>query len=483
MRLKIEHKFMATHFEILIDASGSMGYMRGSKEHENKYLLPDKSTRTSLVKKIINESLLDKLSISDTIQVSTFRVTDKTNSKGEKIIKTREVLDENGNKVKQRYHDYFNDLKSIFEGNYNKGLIEKAVNEISNPDVGGTPLWWALSVTMHKIVNKTNIIILSDGDANDKINFDEEIIKLIKEKNIDCTIYFIGIDQDEVAKKKSKNLSEFTNGKYVNVKAINYDKALFDNFLFEVKTSITHGAIAASVAKNSPVLESQQQSIISEPKEEVSKEESKSEEVKSKTDIESEDLVNIEVSKLEQEVANNSKSLKLISDQLQTISSQVSYLSKAINITDADEFLISDENEELNKQTGYHCEQLLFDKFKTFNWKDLIWLNQKGEQYKPYDFTLSKDNETIYVECKGTRSNSNEFALTKDEWLFYLNHKSNYRLYFVKSIIGQQIEIYRFDDVLKSLENQELLPFSYVNRKVKADRIWFQVNNKELWSY
>src|SRR5690606_37492914 len=269
-----------------------------------------------------------------------------------------------------------------------------------------------------------------------------------------------------VAKKKSKNLSEFTNGKYVNVKAINYDKALFDNFLFEVKTSITQDAIATAVAKNNLVLESQQQHKSSESEGEISKEEPKAEEVKSKTIVESKDLTNIEASNLEQEVANNSRSLKLISDQLQTISSQVSYLSKAINITDADEFLISDENEELNKQTGYHCEQLLFDKFNTFNWKDLIWLNQKGEQYKPYDFTLSKDNETIYVECKGTRSNSNEFALTKDEWLFYLNHKSNYRLYFVKSIIGQQIEIYRFDDLLNSIDKQELLPFSSINRKV-----------------
>lgn len=474
---------MAIHFEILIDASGSMGYMKGATKYENKYLLPDKSTRTSLVKKIISESLLDKLSMADSIQISTFRVTDKINSKGEKTIKSRIVLDENGKKVNQEYYDCFNDLKSIFKGDYNKGLIEKTVNEISNPDVGGTPLWFALSVTLHKIPSKASIIVLSDGDANDKINFDEEIIKLINEKNIDCTIYFIGIDQDDVAKKKSKNLSEFTNGKYVNVKAINYDKALFDNFLFEVKTSITQDAIATAVAKNNPVLESQQQNKSSESEGKVSKEEPKEEEAKSKTVAESEGSTNIEASNLELEVANNSKSLKLISDQLQTISSQVSYLSKAINITDADEFLISDENEELNKQTGYHCEQLLFDKFNTLNWKDLIWLNQKEEQYKPYDFTLSKDNETIYVECKGTRSNSNEFALTKDEWLFYLNHKSNYKLYFVKSIIGQQIEIYRFDDVLKSLENQELLPFSSVNRKVKADRIWFQVNNKELWSY
>lgn len=471
------------HIDILIDTSGSMGYMKGSEEYENKYLLPDKSTRTTLVKKIINESLLDKLSISDSIQISTFRVTDKTNSKGEKIIKTRVVLDENGNNVNQRYNDSFNDLKPIFKGDYNRDLIERKINEISNPDIGGTPLWWALSVIMHKIESKTIVIVLSDGDANDEVNFDEEIIKLIKEKNIDCTVYFIGIDQDEVAQKKSKNLAEFTKGKYVNVKAINYDKALFDNFLFDIKTSITQNVIATSVTQNSTISKTEEQAKSSEPKETVSEEARNEKEGENKTEVKSEVKANIEVSKLEQEVANNSKSLKLISEHLQTISSQVSYLSKVINTTDSDEFLISDEDEELNKQIGYQCEKSLFDKFKTFNWNDLNWLNQNGEQFNHYDFTLSKDNETIYIECKGTRSNSNEFALTKDEWIFYLNNKPNYRLYFVQSIIGQQLKIYRFDDLLKSIENQELLPFSSVNRKVKANRIWFQVNNKELWSY
>lgn len=42
------------NINILIDASGSMGFMEGAGvEHENKYLLPDGSTRTQLVKKIL----------------------------------------------------------------------------------------------------------------------------------------------------------------------------------------------------------------------------------------------------------------------------------------------------------------------------------------------------------------------------------------------------------------------------------------------
>ena len=50
---------MDTVIEILIDISGSMGTMKGQGDmHENKYLLPDGSTRISLAKKILVEEIM-----------------------------------------------------------------------------------------------------------------------------------------------------------------------------------------------------------------------------------------------------------------------------------------------------------------------------------------------------------------------------------------------------------------------------------------
>ena len=43
---------MDIDFKILIDASASMGYMKGS-EFQDKFLLPDGKTRTDLVKKLL----------------------------------------------------------------------------------------------------------------------------------------------------------------------------------------------------------------------------------------------------------------------------------------------------------------------------------------------------------------------------------------------------------------------------------------------
>ena len=54
---------MDIHARILIDYSGSMGYMKGVPEYENKTLLPDGSPRIELVKKILIEDILQLFNI------------------------------------------------------------------------------------------------------------------------------------------------------------------------------------------------------------------------------------------------------------------------------------------------------------------------------------------------------------------------------------------------------------------------------------
>lgn len=58
-----------TVVEILIDKSGSMGYMKGAgPEHENKYLI-DGLTRMSLIKKILIEQIVPTLKHADHIKL------------------------------------------------------------------------------------------------------------------------------------------------------------------------------------------------------------------------------------------------------------------------------------------------------------------------------------------------------------------------------------------------------------------------------
>lgn len=470
---------METHFEILIDASGSMGFMKGTKD-EDQFLLPDgKSTRTDLVKKILINNVIPKLSFleSKVLKIKTFRTSD-------------------GFKESIIFWDKFN-IESV---------IPNINNKIINPEIGGTPLFTAIEKSIIGFKNyKNTLIVLSDGDANDEENFDEKIIKLIKENNFNCTIYFIGIDQNAEAENKSRRLAVYTKGAYVNVKAINYDKSQFDNFLFDINTSIIKDTITTSVRQNSPEIQGKpltdkpidlKAEIDSNAIDETVNErqtETEVENIDSEIDSEIKDpiaqiteseevILKLEsLAKLEQEVTNNSNSISGISAQLETLVNQIRYLNKNIrsNIDDDDAYLDSDIYEAENKITGRRCEEYLYAELLKKKWDKVDWVNKDGEQGKPYDFEIIHKGVRYYVECKGTKGNSNEFSITKKEWLFYLDYKPNYRLYFVSNLDSKEPNVQKFDDLITAFENQDLIPFSAIDRKVKADKFWIQVDNRK----
>lgn len=455
---------------ILIDASGSMGFMEGTgAEHENKYLLPDGSTRTQLVKKILINSIIPKLSFVENLEINSFRQEASLNSDGEKIIVNNKVLE-------------FPKNYPCFSGNYNFEIIKNEIEKIENPKAGGTPLFWAISMILHqKNKDDFNIIVLSDGDANDKVNFDEEILRQIDICKKKCKIYFIGIDQDKESQKKSKNLADNTNGFYVNINAVNYNEEKFESLLFNLNTTIIsdglewhkklnpkdlyHEHITPIVIKNN---ENDDKKNIEDLVNDVSfKNEIETPDKKSKID----DIVKVE--SIAEQVEFNTKSLGLIETQIQSLVKEISYLRKD-KLKVEDEF-VSNEDEELNKKIGYQCEQFLNSNFIKNNWEKIYWLNELNEQSRPYDFEVTVNGINYYIECKGSINNSKEFFLTKKEWQFYLQNRKNYRLYFISEINTINPEIIRIEDLLVDMDEGKLIPCSSINRKVKADRIIFQI--------
>lgn len=434
---------MDTHFNILIDASGSMGDFKG-KDGAN-YLLPDKSTRTDLVKKILINSILPKLNFVDFLNVRAFRKPLKMNIQNEYV----------PDNTKSIFIELYNDV-------YKQDEIINSISTIQNPEISGTPLFNAILSIIGSIKkNNINIIILSDGDASDQENFDVEILKRLEITNKKCKIYFIGIAQNEKAQKKSKNLAEKTNGFYVNINAINYEEAVFENMLFEFNATITSNALKDNIEQPKPL--SIQQSKIIEKINHSTVEEIESQNVNSEQELD-----------IKQQVDSNTQSLKLISSQLDTIVKEISFIRKGKTNEDENEFE-TNEDEERNRIIGYDCEKHLNSIFLNNKWENVDWLNEINEQGKPYDFEVNVNSINYYIECKGSASNSNEFYLTKNEWLFYLANRKYYRLYFVSEINSQNPTIHRIEDLLKDMEEGKLIPCSNVNRKVKADRILFQI--------
>lgn len=460
---------MSTHFDILIDASGSMGYMHNKDGKPNlQYLLPDGiTTRTELVKKILINSIIPKLEFANNIRISRFRQEIKLNANSKYIVDNSKPIS-----------------YSMYDGVYNFSNISTSISSLQIPNVGGTPIFGVVSsIIKNNKKSAFNIIILSDGDANDQEQFDVELLKLINNLNNQIKIYFIGIGQDKVAETKSKNLAEKTGGFYVNLNIMNYNEKLFDSMLFEWNATITSNALKANLkieipkSNSIPIIsnsDSTEETAIElqNNKEEVPVDETKP--AAESKEIEKQAFEEIEPSDLKTKVEENTKSLKLITSQLDSIVKEISFIRKG-GSTNEDEFT-ANEDEELNRTIGYNCERYLHSHFLKQNWEEVEWLNETSEKYLPYDFKIVDKGISYFIECKGTTSDTKEFFLTKTEWLFYLQNRENYRLYFVHDLTKEGIVFIRIEDLLKDMEEGKLIPCSSINRKVKADRILFQIN-------
>ncbi|GAA0723818.1 hypothetical protein GCM10009430_27660 [Aquimarina litoralis] len=435
------------HIDILIDASGSMGYMKGAgKEHENKYLIDAKYTRTDLVKSILINHLIPKISYCTSLQIDRFRNLKKRDINGNPIIKNKKYLE---------YPKNINHYK----GNYNRDLIVQKINTIPNPEPGGTPLRWSLLNKIHNLSsNKSNIIVITDGDGylDSKTDTDwhNAVYKRIIDSKRDIKIHIIGIAQGDVAKTKSKELCIRTKGVYINLDSINYDASKLDGLLFTIKSNITSQVIKEQIEllpTNSIVVEEDG--------------ESKSVDLAKKE----EKFFN---SNLEERVEKNTQSLLLISNQLDNIIK----LLKSNESVGEQEITDLAENEEYNNRIGRKAEKYLYTELLKKNWEKVVWVNEETEQFLPYDFKVSNKGKILYYECKGTASDSKEFLLTKREWQFYLENRNNYRLCFVSNV-NLEPSYVRFMDLINDMEQSKLLPCSSINKKVKANRIIFQILN------
>lgn len=434
------------HIDILIDASGSMGYMKGAGvKHENQYLIDANHTRTDLVKSILINQIIPKITYCTFLQIDSFRNEKERDNLGNPIIKNRQYVERPA-------------ISNHYKGKFNKSLIIKEINNIPNPEPGGTPLRSCLVKKIDSLSSsKSNIIVITDGDGFVGSKLDEDwhnvVYKKILASEKEIKIHIIGIAQSDIAKAKSKVLCSKTKGVYTNLDSVNYDSSTLDNLLFSLKSNITSQAIKEQVA-SSPT-----NSLIVEDRNALSK---------SSVAVKKEE--NSSNNELEARVEKNTQSLSLISNQLDNI---IKLLKPNESLEEENNINVI-ENEEHNKRIGRKAEAYLYDKLLKYDCEEIIWLNEKAEQYLPYDFKIKQKDEVFYYECKGTASDSNEFLVTKKEWQFYLENRNKYRLCFVSNVDSQPSHI-KFMDLINDIEKSKLLPCSSVNKKIKANRIIFQV--------
>lgn len=433
-----------TIIEILIDNSGSMGYMAGSPEHENKYLI-DGLTRMTMIKKVMSEQIIPTIDYANQIIIRTFRYNSK------KV--ADKVVDELSTPV-------------IYEGVFDRQKILTVIASLQDPPIGGTPITAAINAAVSDLEKHPNsdrkIILITDGEENGGGDFREAAKKAEQLKGIPCKTFIIGIAQDEQSEKKSR---EIASGGYYNIKSKSFTAGEVQKVLAPLKTAVLQNTIQniqTVVSNSQPQIQKQiqPQKVVQtvENKIEIIKQESKQATATQLDELET---------KIKEQISNTQKLLSELSS-LKELLRVDALLETGIDSTTLT--IDNEYSESVRKRSETFLYKLLCDKHGIAKVK---WLNQTGESFSHHDFELLDENGKVVqlIECKGTSKDKPTFYLTANEWTHFLTNKDVYQVYRVFNVDGE-MNARCIDNLLASIMNGQVVPYLLKVEILKEGRVF-----------
>lgn len=456
---------MNTIIEILIDTSQSMGYGTGKDADKSQFLLPDGSTRMSLVKKILINDIIPIIDYASIINIRTFRSvpSPRTNSK------------------------LSPEINLVYSGKFDKDFIAKKISEMKDPESGRTPITAAINAAVinlkgYKDFDK-KIFMLTDGQENEGGDYKLAVKKVIEIDRIPCQIFIVGINQSKEAIEKSQEIAKISGGLYVNIPDKNYESTSISSQLSSIKTASISGSINAFLSMPSPNIKEANEQKINK----IEVVESKGTEINNASDQKTNEKdslqttpVNLSDTKPSHEendktkeiqdlTLNNASALQLIAKHLQDISSDITLRNCERLIDEKNEFI---ENEELNEEIRQTSEKLIYDLLNNRYPERVIWLNENGESFNDCDFHVKDVNGTIeyFIECKATKNKERQFLMTPKEWSLFLENTKNYQIYFISEVLSEP-QIIKVDNLLDWILKGKIVPYTLNNLPLKAERI------------
>jgi hypothetical protein len=435
-------------FEILIDESGSMGYMKGSSEHENKYLV-DGLTRMTLIKKVMTDEIIPAIDYATQVIIRTFRIN---------------TITIDGKKVEEPV------TPILYQGNFDKQKILTVVDSLQDPPFGGTPISAAITAAISDLVKYPNsdrqIILLTDGEETGTGDYRLAAKQALELEGFPCKIFIIGIDQDEPSEKKAK---EIATGGYCNIRSKSFindelkkvlaplKKVVLQNTLQNIQTGINNSQTRPT---------SQTEKVIQTVEKKI---ETLNQEIKKNAASQLDELE----TKIKEQISNTQTLLSELSSLKELFRAETLF---EIGIDSTTLTIDNEYSESVRQRSESFLYKLLCDKFGRTKVK---WLNQAAESFSLHDFELlDEDGKVIQlIECKGTAKNKPTFYLTANEWMHFLTNKEIYQVYRVFNVDGEMNAVY-VENLLISILSGQVVPYLIKPEILKEGRVFLTLNHE-----
>ncbi|WP_373550867.1 protein NO VEIN domain-containing protein [Haliscomenobacter sp.] len=433
-----------TILEILIDNSGSMGYMTGYPQHEGKFLI-DGLTRMALIKQILAEQIIPTIDYANQITIRTFRF----NSKKEE----GKVVDELS-------------IPIIFQGAFDKQKILTVIASLQDPASGGTPITAAINKAVTNLSKYPNsdrkIIMLTDGEETGEGDYREAAKKAEQLDGIPCKIFIIGLSQDNQSEEKSR---EIASGGYYNIKTKSFAANEIQRVLAPLKTAILRNTNQNIQTISNSIHPQIQPAKIKETVEK--KIAAVNQQHKQATILQLDELEN----KIQEQVSNSQKLLEELSS-LKELFRVDALLDSGFDATTLT--IDSEYSESIRQRSEKFLHEILCHKYGL---NKVRWLNENGESGKQHDFEILDDigNISTLVECKGTSMDKPTFYLTTNEWSHFLKNKEIYQIYRVFNVDGNMNAVC-IPNLHLALLKEQVVPYLQKPEILKEGRVFLTLN-------
>lgn len=411
--------------EILIDYSGSMGYMEGT-EHENKFLI-DGKTRFYLAEQMIQKHIFPTIDYVEKIAIRLFRGAT--------------------NKI---------EINTIYEGEFNFGKLCSFISKIDNPPPGGTPISAALNEAKQNLTKYSNydrkILLITDGAESKGSSYISEAQSIAKLPGTPCKIYVIGLDQNEEMERKAKSIAT---GGYFNIKSQYFENKILQDFLVTLKLSLLQDS-----------KEILQQSDDRLTKENIQIIDTKIAKTITENDASTTELID--------NIQTQIDKTKAILSELEVIKEQLRIKQLLSSGVDSTTLTIDDDYSEDIK---IKSETILYEHLcKQYGKDSVIWLNHHQESYLHHDFEIHDDFGDIVkiIECKGTPKCKPTFYMTANEWNYFLLHQQEYQLYRIFEL-DTTPQIYCIENLLNAILERKVVPYLTRPEILKENRVYLTI--------
>lgn len=144
-----------------------------------------------------------------------------------------------------------------------------------------------------------------------------------------------------------------------------------------------------------------------------------------------------------------------------------------------DGFASSNPTTEQDKELFEHIRQVseeyvYYLLVQSYGEDNVKWLNDNGETYNPYDYSVHTNDKKLFIDSKGTPGTKKTFYMSLYEWSFFLECMKRGDIFQIYRVfnVDSEMTCTVIDDLEKWIKEEKIVPYLPATEHIKGGRVF-----------